>query len=86
MGELDLASQAKILRVLEEKTVRRVGANSWENVSARILVATNRDLDEGCSEKRFRLDLYQRLKAFVITLPPLRERKADIPLLYFKRS
>lgn len=81
IGELDLASQAKILRVLEEKKVRRVGANSWENVSARILAATNRNLDEECSEKRFRLDLYQRLKAFVIELPPLRERKADIPLL-----
>lgn len=81
IGELDLASQAKLLRVLEEKKVRRVGANNWETVSGRVLAATNRNLQKECEEKRFRFDLYQRLKGFVIELPPLTERKADIPLL-----
>jgi DNA-binding NtrC family response regulator len=81
IGELDLASQAKLLRVVEEKKVRKVGANKWDQVSARIILATNRNLEEECYEKRFRYDLYQRLKGFVIELPPLRERKADIYLL-----
>ena len=81
IGELDLASQAKLLRVLEEKKVRKVGSNKWDEVSARIILATNRNLEEECYEKRFRYDLYQRLKGFVIELPPLRERKADICLL-----
>jgi DNA-binding NtrC family response regulator len=81
IGDLDLQAQAKLLRVLEEKRVRRIGSNRWEEVMARILLATNRDLDEDCQAGRFRMDLYERIRGFTIDLPPLRVRKADIPLL-----
>lgn len=81
IGDLDLQAQAKLLRVLEEKRIRRIGANKWENINARILLATNRNLEEDCQAGRFRQDLYERIRGFTITLPPLRARKADIPLL-----
>lgn len=81
IGELDLQSQAKLLRVLEDRKVRRVGANHFEDVRARIVLATNRNLQESCEEGKFRPDLYERIRGFTVELLPLRERKADIPLL-----
>ncbi len=81
IGDLPLAAQAKLLRVLEEKRVRPVGSNQWHKIDARVLLATNCDLDEACRERRFRQDLYERLRAFVVRLPPLRARRADLPLL-----
>ena len=81
IGDLDLQAQAKLLSVLEEKRVRRIGANRWEDVTARILLATNRKLEEDCQTGRFRVDLFERIRGFTLELPPLRERKADIPLL-----
>jgi DNA-binding NtrC family response regulator len=81
IGELDLKAQAILLRVLEEKKVRRVGSNQTEEVRARIVLATNRDLELECEEGRFRTDLFERIRGFTLTLNPLRERRADIPLL-----
>lgn len=81
IGDLDLQAQAKLLRVLEEKRIRRIGANRWEDIKARLLFATNRNLEEDCQSGRFRSDLYERIRGFTIRLPPLRERKSDIPLL-----
>jgi DNA-binding NtrC family response regulator len=81
IGELDLKAQTILLRVLEEKQVRRVGSNQSEDVPARIVLATNRDLELECDEGRFRQDLYERIRGFSLELWPLRERRADIPLL-----
>lgn len=81
IGDLELTIQSNLLRLLEEKRVLPVGSNKWEDVHARIVMATNRDLERACAEGKFRSDLYQRMKGFEIVLPPLRERKADIPLL-----
>ena len=81
IGELDLTAQAKLLRVLEDKKVRRVGSNQTEDVPARIILATNRDLELECEEGRFRQDLFERIRGFTMELEPLRERRADIPLL-----
>jgi DNA-binding NtrC family response regulator len=81
IGDLELHAQANLLRVLEELRVRPVGGNQWLPIRARILFATNRDLDEDCAEGRFRRDLYERLRGLPIRVPPLRKRKADIPLL-----
>src|ERR1043166_42351 len=81
IGDLDLQSQAKLLRVLEDRRIRRVGSNRWENIRARILLATNRDLEEATNTGRFRHDLFERIRGFTLQSPPLRERKADIPLL-----
>jgi transcriptional regulator with GAF, ATPase, and Fis domain len=81
IGDLDLASQAKLLRVLEEGMVRPVGGNKWQKIHARVLFATNRDLDEDCADGRFRQDLYERIRGFTLHPPPLRERRADISLL-----
>jgi len=81
IGDLDLPSQAKLLRVLEDRKVRKVGANHFEDVRARVIFATNRDLQVACSEGRFRQDLFERIRSFTVELPPLRERKSDIPLL-----
>lgn len=81
IGELDLQAQAKLLRVLEEKKIRRIGSNHWESITARIVLATNRNLEEDCQMGRFRADLLERIRGFTLELPPLRERKADIPLL-----
>jgi DNA-binding NtrC family response regulator len=81
IGDLDLQAQAKLLRVLEEKKIRRIGANHWENITARIVLATNRNLEEDCQSGRFRPDLFERIRGFTLELPPLRERKADIHLL-----
>ena len=81
IGELDVKAQAILLRVLEEKKVRRLGANQTEDVPARIVLATNRDLELECEEGRFRQDLFERIRGFTLELTPLRERRADIPLL-----
>ena len=81
IGDISLKTQVNLLRVLQEKQFRRVGGQELITVDVRILAATNRDLQKGILENRFREDLYYRLNVITIHLPPLRERKEDIPLL-----
>lgn len=81
IGDLDLTSQAKLLRILEDGTLRPVGSDKFQRFTARMIFATNRNLKEACDEGKFRRDLLERLRGFTINIPPLRERKADIPLL-----
>jgi len=81
IGEVAPTVQAKLLRALQEREIRRVGAERTIKVNARVVAATNRDLKEAVAEGTFREDLYFRLAAFVITVPPLRERRDDIPAL-----
>jgi len=79
--ELPPATQSKLLRVLEERSIRRLGGKSEVPVDVRLIAATNRPLEEALADNRLRKDLYFRLNVFPIALPPLRERKEDIPLL-----
>nr|BFD67401.1 hypothetical protein HAGR004_24230 [Bdellovibrio sp. HAGR004] len=78
IGDLDLHLQAKLLRVLQEKKVKRVGENHYRPLNLRIVSATHNDLEENVEERRFREDLYFRLKVVSIRMPPLRERPEDI--------
>ena len=78
IGELPLALQPKLLRVLQEHTFERVGATSSLHADVRIIAATNRLLEEDVEEKTFRADLFYRLNAYVIRLPPLRDRRSDV--------
>jgi len=78
IGELDLALQVKILRVIQEKEFERIGGAVTNKVDVRILAATNRDLEHEVSQGRFREDLFYRLNVIPIHLPPLREREDDI--------
>lgn len=81
IGDMSLHMQAKLLRVLQEKEVERVGATSSEKVDARIIAATNKNLENLVAEGKFRSDLFYRLNVLTINIPPLRERKEDIPVI-----
>jgi transcriptional regulator with PAS, ATPase and Fis domain len=89
IGEVAATVQAKLLRALQEREIRRVGAERTIRINARVVAATNRDLRAAVAAGTFREDLYFRLGAFVITVPPLRDRREDIPALvhdFLKRS
>lgn len=81
IGDMPMNLQAKILRLLQEKSIERLGGREKISTDVRIIAATNRDLEEAISAGRFREDLYYRLKVVTIQLPPLRERQRDIPVL-----
>ena len=88
IGDMSLPAQAKVLRAIEDNQIRRIGGRKTIKIDVRIIVATNRDLKKLIEEKRFRADLYHRLNVISITMPPLRDRKEDIPILaeYFLRE
>lgn len=81
IGDMPLSIQAKILRLLQEKSIERLGGREIIPVDVRIIAATNRDLEKALAEGKFREDLYYRLKVVTINLPSLRDRRSDIPLL-----
>ena len=81
IGEIDAATQVKLLRVLGEQTIQRVGSNQTIKVDVRVIAATNKNLEALVREGKFREDLFYRLDVVPIHLPPLRERREDIPLL-----
>ena len=88
IGDMSLALQAKLLRVIQDGEIQRIGGSAVIPVDVRVIAATNKDLDTAIREGTFREDLFYRLAAFPIMLPPLRERQEDIPLLanYFLRK
>jgi len=81
IGDMSLKTQAKVLRALQEQVVERVGGASTVRVDVRVLAATNKDLNDEVAVGRFRADLFYRLNVYPITMPPLRKRRGDIPLL-----
>lgn len=81
IGDLPMNMQVKILRVLQDKEIERIGSNFSEKIDVRVIAATNKDLEKMVSEGMFRLDLYYRLNVVNIKIPPLRDRKEDIPIL-----
>jgi DNA-binding NtrC family response regulator len=81
IGDMDLALQAKLLRVLQEQVIERVGGGKPIKIDVRVVAATNKDIDKAVAAKAFRDDLFYRLNVFPITIPPLRERRDDIPAL-----
>ena len=81
IGDIPLATQVKILRILQEKEFERLGSTQTIKVDVRVITATNRDLDQMIKESKFREDLYYRLNVFPIFVPPLRQRKSDVTLL-----
>ena len=81
IGDVPLSTQVKLLRALQEKEIERVGDHTTISIDVRIIAATHRDLEQMCTKGRFRKDLYYRLNVIPIYLPPLRERREDIPLL-----
>lgn len=81
IGDMDVSLQAKLLRVIQEREFYRIGGRIPIKVDVRIITATNQDIDSAIREKRFREDLYHRLNVITISLPPLRERREDIPIL-----
>ena len=81
IGDLSLRAQAKVLRVIENGEIQRIGENRTENIDVRVLAATNKELSEEIKKGKFREDLYFRLNVVAIKVPPLRERKEDIPIL-----
>lgn len=81
IGELPMNMQVKLLRVLQDKEIEKIGSHFSEKVDVRVIAATNRDLEKMVSEGSFRLDLYYRLNVMNISIPSLRERKEDIPIL-----
>ena len=84
IGDMSLSAQAKVLRALQENKINRVGGDKEIKVNVRVIAATNKDLKHEIEEKRFREDLYHRLSVILIQVPPLSERKEDIPLLVDK--
>ena len=81
IGDMSLSAQSKVLRALQENKITRVGGEKSINVDVRVIAATNKDLIKEIQEGRFREDLYHRLSVIKIKVPPLRERKIDIPIL-----
>ncbi|RYG44309.1 MAG: AAA family ATPase, partial [Chitinophagaceae bacterium] len=83
IGEMPLELQVKLLRVLQEKEIERIGASSTIKIDVRIIAATNRNLEKEVAEGRFRMDLYYRLRVFPLVLPALKNRREDIHLLAY---
>jgi len=81
VGDMPLEMQAKLLRVLQERTIQRLGGNKEIPLRARVIATTHRDLERAVAEGAFRLDLFHRIRVLHLRLPPLRERRGDIPLL-----
>ncbi|MCR2044395.1 sigma 54-interacting transcriptional regulator [Anaerosalibacter massiliensis] len=81
IGDLPMNMQVKLLRVLQDKEIEKIGSTESEEVDVRVIAATNRDLEKMVSEGMFRLDLYYRLNVLTIKIPPLKDRKDDIPIL-----
>jgi DNA-binding NtrC family response regulator len=81
IGDMSLSAQSKVLRALQENHITRVGGDKDIQVDTRVIAATNKDLKKEISENRFREDLYHRIGVIIIHIPPLRERKGDVPLL-----